>query len=86
MLCGAVGVAAMTLVTALLRALAEVPSPAELVGDRLGERVPVKPFLDLIGLIGTYGRLKALSIAGTVALTQEGPEQPHRAQPRQPCR
>jgi len=64
-----VAVAAMTLVTALLRALAEVPSPAELVGDRLGERVPVKPFLNLIGLIGTYGRLKALSVAGTLTVT-----------------
>ena len=43
----------MTLVTALLRAVAEVPRPAELTGDRLGERVPVKPLLDLIGLVGT---------------------------------
>ncbi len=42
-LCGVVAVAAMTLVTALLRAVAEVPTPAELIGDRLGERVPVKP-------------------------------------------
>ena len=68
-LCGVVGVAAMTLVAALLRSLAEVPSPAELVGDRFGERVPVAPFLDLIGLVGTYGRLKALSVVGTLAVT-----------------
>ena len=68
-LCGVVGVAAMTLVAALLRSLAEVPSPAELVGDRFGERVPVTPFLDLIGLVGTYGRLKALSVVGTLAVT-----------------
>ena len=68
-LCGVVAVAAMTLVTALLRAVAEVPTPAELIGDRFGERVPVKPFLDLIGLVGTYGRLKALSVAGVLAVT-----------------
>ena len=68
-MCGVVAVAAMTLVTALLRAVAEIPTPAELIGDRVGERVPVKPFLDLIGLVGTYGRLKALSVAGVLAGT-----------------
>lgn len=40
----------------------EVPSPPELIGDRLGARVPVRPFLDLIGVFGSYGRLKAFSV------------------------
>ena len=60
-LSGLVAALLMTLVQALLRLGLGVPSPAELIGDRLGERVPVKPFLDLIGLIGSYGRLKALA-------------------------
>jgi len=46
-----------------------VPSPAELIGDRLGERVSVKHFLNLIGRIRSYGRLKALSAFGVLAVT-----------------
>jgi len=59
----------MTLVQALLRLALEVPSPAELIGDRLGERVPVKPFLNLLDRVGSYGRLKALSVFGVIAAT-----------------
>ena len=68
-LSGLVAALVMTLVQALLRLGLGVPSPAELIGDRLGERVPVKPFLNLIGLIGSYGRLKALSVFGVLAAT-----------------
>ncbi len=68
-LCGLVAALLMTLVQSLLRLGLGVPSPAELIGDRVGERVPVKPFLDLIGLIGSYGRLKALSVFGVLAAT-----------------
>jgi len=68
-LVGLVAALAMTLVQALLRLGLGVPSPAELIGDRLGERVPVKPFLNLIGRIGSYGRLKALSVFGVLAVT-----------------
>ncbi|MGI9032165.1 MAG: molybdopterin-dependent oxidoreductase [Acidimicrobiales bacterium] len=68
-LAGLVAALAMTLVQALLRLGLGVPSPAELIGDRLGERVPVKPFLNLIGRIGSYGRLKALSVFGVLAVT-----------------
>jgi len=59
----------MTLVQALLRLALDVPSPAELIGDRLGERVPVKPFLNLLDRVGSYGRLKALSGFGVIAAT-----------------
>jgi len=38
---------------ALLRLVLRVPSPAELTGDPLGERVLVKPFLNPIGLGAT---------------------------------
>ena len=68
-LCGLVAALLMTVVQSLLRLGLGVPSPAELIGDRVGERVPVKPFLDLIGLIGSYGRLKALSVFGVLAAT-----------------
>ncbi len=68
-LSGLVAATLMTLVQALLRLGLDVPSPAELIGDRLGERVPVKPFLNLIGRIGSYGRLKALSVFGVIAAT-----------------
>ncbi len=68
-LAGVVAALAMTLVQALLRLGLGVPSPAELIGDRLGERVPVKPFLNLIGRIGSYGRLKALSVFGVLLAT-----------------
>ncbi len=68
-LSGLVAALLVTFVQALLRLVLGVPSPAELIGDRLGERVPVKPFLDLIGLIGSYGRLKALSVFGVLAAT-----------------
>ncbi len=68
-LSGLVAAVGMTLVQALLRLGLDVPSPAELIGDRLGERVPVKPFLNLIGRIGSYGRLKALSVFGVIAAT-----------------
>jgi len=61
-LSGVVAALVMALVLALLRLWLEIPSPPELVGDRVGERVPVKPFLSLIGRIGSYGRLKALSV------------------------
>jgi len=57
----------MTLVQALLRLGLDVPSPAELIGDRLGERVPGRPFLNLLGRVGSYGRLKALSVFGVIA-------------------
>lgn len=69
-LAGLVAALAMTLVQALLRLGLGVASPAELIGDRLGERVPVKPFLNLIGRIGSYGRLKALSMLGVLAVTR----------------
>jgi len=59
----------MALVLALLRLWLEIPSPPELVGDRVGERVPAKPFLSLIGRIGSYGRLKALSVFGVIFAT-----------------
>ncbi len=65
-LAGLVAALAMTLVQALLRLGLGVPSPPELIGDRVGERAPVEPFLDLIGLIGSYGRLKALSVFGVL--------------------
>lgn len=65
-LAGLVAAFAMILVQALLRIGLGVPSPAELIGDRVGERTPVEPFLDLIGLIGSYGRLKALSVFGVL--------------------
>ncbi|MDQ3575464.1 MAG: hypothetical protein M3404_11195 [Actinomycetota bacterium] len=68
-LSGVVAALLMTLVQALLRLGLGVPSPAELIGDRVGERVPVKPFLDLIGLVGSYGRLKALSVFGVLLAT-----------------
>lgn len=58
-LAGLVAAMAMILVQALLRLGLGVPSPAELIGDRLGERVPVEPFLNLIGRIGSYGRLRS---------------------------
>jgi len=47
-----------TFVQAVLRLALGVRSPAELIGDRLGDRVPVRHFLDLIG---SDGRLKALA-------------------------
>ncbi len=68
-LCGVVGALLTTLVFALLRLWLGVPSPAELVGDRVGERVPVRPFLDLLTAVGGYGRLKALSVAGVIFAT-----------------
>ena len=68
-LSGVVAALLMTFVQALLRLGLGVPSPAELIGDRVGERVPVKPFLDLIGLVGSYGRLKALSVFGVLLAT-----------------
>ncbi len=57
----------MTLVQALLGLGLDVPSPAELIGDRLGERVPGKPFLNKFSRVGSYGRLKALSVFGVIA-------------------
>jgi len=68
-LAGLVAALAMTLVQALLRLGLGVPSPAELIGDRIGERVPVRPFLNLIGRVGSYGRLKALSVFGVLLVT-----------------
>lgn len=68
-LCGVVGAVLTTLVFALLRLWVGVPSPAELIGDRLGERVPVRPFLDLLSAVGGYGRLKALSVVGVIFAT-----------------
>jgi len=59
----------MTLVQALLRLGLDVPSPAELIGDGLGERVPGKPFLNKFSRVGSYGRLKALSVFGVIAAT-----------------
>ena len=61
-LSGLVAASVGVLVLALLRLFLEVPSPPELIGDRLGARVPVRPFLDLIGIFGSYGRLKAFSV------------------------
>ena len=52
-LSGVVAALLMTLVQALLRLGLAISSPAELIGDRVGERVPVKPFLDLIGVVGS---------------------------------
>ena len=66
-LCGAVAALAMTLVWAILRLAFDVVSLPELLGDRVAERIPVGPFLDLIGRVGSYDRLKALSVAATVA-------------------
>lgn len=68
-LSGLVAALLMTLAQAVLRLGPGVPSPAELIGDRVGERVPVRPFLDLIGMVGSYGRLKALSVFGVLAAT-----------------
>ena len=65
-LCGAVAALAMTLVWAGLRLAFDVVSLPELLGDRVAERIPVGPFLDLIGWIGSYDRLKALSVAAVV--------------------
>ncbi len=65
-LSGMVAALVMILVLALLRLWLEIPTPAELVGDRVGERVPVKPFLNLIGRVGSYGRLKAISVFGVI--------------------
>ncbi len=44
-LSGVVAALVMALVLALLRLWLAIASPPELVGDRVGERVPVKPFL-----------------------------------------
>jgi len=47
-----------TFVQAVRHLALGVRSPAELIGDGLGDRVPVRHFLDLIG---SDGRLKALA-------------------------
>ncbi|MGH9281105.1 MAG: hypothetical protein ACRD12_23850, partial [Acidimicrobiales bacterium] len=63
---------ATVLVMALLRLLADIPSAYELISDRLGGGVPADPLVDLVGLVGSFGRLKTLSafvmLAATLAL------------------
>ncbi len=66
-LCGVVAALAMVLVWGLFRLGFAIASVPELLGDRVGERIPVRTFLDLIGRFGSYDRLKAFSVVGVVA-------------------
>ena len=68
-LAGAVAGATVCALQALLRLALDLPSAAELIGDRVAERIPVRPFLDVLDALGGYNRVKALSVAATIAGT-----------------
>ncbi len=68
-LAGLVAALVMALVLALLRLWLAIPSHPELVVDQLAERVPVKPFLNLIDTVGRFGRLKAISVFAVILAT-----------------
>jgi DMSO/TMAO reductase YedYZ molybdopterin-dependent catalytic subunit len=66
-LAGLVAALLMTLVMALLRAVAGVPSPAELVGERIVPLLTIAQFFKLFDLVGGYNNLKQLGVGGIIA-------------------
>ena len=66
LLAGLVAALTMTLVMALLRSLFGIPSPSELVGERI---VPALPYLDFFALLerwGGYNNLKRLGVGSVL--------------------
>lgn len=59
---GLVAALAMTTVMLLLRTLAGIPTPSELVGDRFAPLIPARDFGSLITWAGGYNELKQLGV------------------------
>jgi DMSO/TMAO reductase YedYZ molybdopterin-dependent catalytic subunit len=67
LLAGLIGVLAMTLTMSLLRWWAGVPSPAELLGDRMAPTFTAGEFLGLLQRVGGYNQLKQLGVGSVLA-------------------
>jgi DMSO/TMAO reductase YedYZ molybdopterin-dependent catalytic subunit len=63
---GIVAALVMTTVLLLLRTLFGLPTPSELVGDRLAPLIPVRDFGGLISWAGGYNELKQLGVASVL--------------------
>lgn len=64
---GAVAALVMTLVMLLFTQIFALATPLFLVGDRLSVFIPADQFLDLMGRVGGYNRMKQLGVGSVMA-------------------
>lgn len=65
-LAGIVAALAMTLVLLILRSLAGVPTPSELVGDRMAPTLSVDTFIKLLTQFGGFNNLKKIGFGSVI--------------------
>lgn len=66
LLAGLVAALAMTALMLVLRSVAGIPTPAELVGDRFAPLIPARDFGGLIAWAGGYNQLKQLGVVSVL--------------------